>query len=189
MTTDHEEPLLQSEGSEEARGRDETQTHKPTWNLLTTSLLLRWEGLNKKDMENHGNLKKKKKRKALSYFLASTWQNWMKRIAGRGVGHRLIWREQREEAPDPLVSLTRFPFRLQVTECDNGHTWDFLTVFWPPPPSIALPWGSHFNWPSIYLAQNEGSMFSYAYWTECKKKKTKELYLQTSVSQPLQGLF
>lgn len=77
-----------------------------------------------------------KKRKALSYFLASTWQNWMKRIGGGRVGRRLFWRGKRPQIPQSLCPLS---LPAAGMECDAGHTWDFLTVFWPPhsPPFLS----------------------------------------------------
>lgn len=133
-----------------------TQTYLKLFDYQSAPSAL--EDKNKKTCKIMQPFKRKKKKQALSYFLASTWQNWMKRREGGRVGRRQFqaWAEGR--GPTSLT-LSPFPFLLQgqslsVTDChvDWAHldfSYSILTPFTSHTPFIFLPWCSHFNWPSI----------------------------------------
>lgn len=137
------------------RWNTNTQTYLKLFDYQSTSPTL--EGKNKKDVWNHATFQKRKKKQALSYFLASTWQNWMKRRERGRVG---IWQFQAEGRGLKALALSSLPVVLQgqslsVTEhhvvwAHLDFSYSVLTPFHPTTPrSISLPWCSCFNWPSI----------------------------------------
>lgn len=123
----------------------------------------------------------KKTKQALSYFLASTWQNWIKRrrrrkgqappVPGLGRGKRL----HTPSLSLPSPSCCRGRVWAWPTVTPIGHIWIFffLTVFWPhphtlcpsPPPthSPSLSHGALISADQAFnLVMMEGSMLSYA---------------------------
>lgn len=134
--------------------------------------------------------KRKKKKQALSYFLASTWQNWMKRRergGGSGSCHRIQARAKEKRgrvSPWPLTFSLSLPIPAAGAESEpnrlsrwSGTPGFFLTVFWFPTLNTLTrpPFLSHGALVSTDQAFNlvimEDSLSSYAYGTECKKKK------------------
>lgn len=141
------------------------QTHKPTWNSLTTSLLLRlWRTKGKRRVKSCNLSKGKKQNKnkhwATSWHLLdkTEWRGEKEEEASGVANSRL---GQREEAPHPSLS-PPFPFLLQgqslsvtVRHVDWAHldfSYSILTPSTHPSThhsSISLPWCCRFNWPSI----------------------------------------
>lgn len=125
-----------------------TQTYLNLFDYQSAPLV--WEDENKRRVKSCNLSKEKKKKKALSYFLASTWQNWMKRRGGGGrVGHRQFqtWAEGRGPTPHSL-SLP-LPAAGAESEHDFTSCWlgtsGFLSQYSDPPTPPFILYTLHFS--------------------------------------------
>lgn len=146
------------------------------------------------------------KKQALSYFLASTWQNWMKRRDGGGgegrVGRRQFqaWAEGRAPTPHPLSPPPPPTCCRGWSECDwpsspsgsSGFFSQYSDPLHRPPPHSRPLTPSHPPTHTLHFSPMvlsfstdqafnsiEDSLLSYAYRTERKKKKKVRIIKST----------
>lgn len=152
---------------------DVTQTHKPTWNSLTTSLLLQLWRTEIKRRVKSCNFKKESKNKSGTEVLLGIYLTKLNEEERKSRDLAVPgWARGRR----PLRSLAVL-LQGQSLSMLFGHIWIFLTVFWPlhsttPPSPPSLSHGALVSTDQAFnLVMIEDSLLSYAYGTECKKKR------------------
>lgn len=171
----------------ESRDWRQDETHKATWNLLTTSLLLQlWR--TKTNKQQNRRVKShilSKENKISTELLLGIYLTKLNKEERRTSRQFQAWAEGRGSTPPHSLPL---PFPAAGAESERDWlsrrlviSGFFLQYFDPPnptPPPSFLSHGALISADQAFnLVMMEDSMLSYAYRTECKKKKQKKNYI------------